>query len=82
MNQTWDKVKSNITQAISKFIKRNINDQPWFTDKCAIASLLKQKMWSQYKKSPSVETRERYNKSRSYAEEVYAKARSFYSENI
>ena len=87
VNQTWEKVRSYIQQAMNHFIpkkdiKRNTNDQPWFTDKCAIACLHKQRMWSQYKKAPSEESKERYNKSRSDAEEVYGKARSFYAENI
>jgi len=87
VNQSWEKAKSNIQQAMNHFIpkkviKRNSNDQPWFTDKCAIACFYKQKMWFQYKKAPSEETKERYNKSRLAAEEVYRKARSFYAVNI
>jgi hypothetical protein len=62
VNLAWGKVKSNIISGMESFIpkyviKRNVNDKPWFTDKCAIACSNRKKAWHQYKVSPQDPTK-------------------------
>lgn len=87
VNQTWEKVKNNILKGMNLFIpkkvfKRSINDQPWFTDKCAIACMNKQKAWQRYKNLQTEASKENYHKCMSEAQVIYAKARISYADNI
>jgi hypothetical protein len=63
-------------------IKRKVDDQPWFTDKCAIACANKEKAWRALKKYQSEKHKQQYNQIKLYAQAVYAQARSQYLTSI
>ena len=87
VNLGWEKVKTNITSGMEKFIpkkviKRNVSDKPWFTDKCAIACSKKKKAWYIYKKLPTAESKAAYLRHKFDAEDIYANAQTSYSKNV
>ena len=50
VNKKWAVIRDNIKEAMDLFIpkvviRRKMDDQPWFTDKCAIACTNKEKAW-------------------------------------
>ena len=60
INLKWDVNKENIKRAMEKYmpnvtVKRRIDDQPWFTDKCANICHKKEKAWQCFRKNPSVD---------------------------
>ena len=63
-------------------IKRRVNDQPWFTDKCSIACAEKEKAWRAFRKNKSKENKQLYSQSKIDAQAVYAQARSQYMMSI
>jgi hypothetical protein len=87
VNQKWDIIKNNIKHAMEKYIpnttiKRRIDDQPWFTDKCAIICHKKEKAWQCYRKNPTVDNKSKYNQLNEEAKGIYSVARTQYAERV
>ena len=86
VNQKWDTIRGDVKDAMNRFIpkviiKRKVDDQPWFADKCSIVCANKEKAWRAFRKNHSEEAKQ-YNQIKLEAQAVYAQAHSQYLTNI
>ena len=87
VNNRWEKLKNNIKLAMKSFIPakmiiRKANDQPWFTDNCAVACTKKEKAWKVFKRNPTEENKTAYNQVIKDTKLIYSQAQLHYAENI
>ena len=62
VNQKWAIIWDNVKDARNSFIpkvtiKHKVDDQPWFTDKCAIACANKEKAWRAFRKDKNEQSK-------------------------
>jgi hypothetical protein len=63
-------------------INRCIKDQPWFTDKCALACMKKEKAWKKFRTSGKSCDKNAYEQQKVTCSEIYKEAQSYYKVSI
>ena len=63
-------------------IKHRVDDQPWFTDKCAEYCNKKCKAWYRFRKDHTAESKQEYSKLNAEAQKVYIEAQKEYKAKI